>query len=68
MTDQPDDEFTVHCPKCGKAQQDFDGFGVLFCEACRYCQHPGGTGIAGGGWVCDLCGRTVIPLPDRTNP
>ncbi len=51
------DEFAVACPKCGAEQQDLDGFGVLYCPACRYCQHPSGTLIRGGGWVCNLCGH-----------
>jgi hypothetical protein len=43
------------CPKCGEQQQDFDGFGVLFCHGCGHCEHPS---IAGD--VCGLCGKVVL--------
>lgn len=44
----------VACPKCGKVEEDFDGFGVLYCGACGYCTHPA---IQDG--VCDLCLRGI---------
>jgi len=28
------------CPRCGREQDDPDGFGVLHCEACGWCKHP----------------------------
>lgn len=40
----------VVCPKCGAEQEDLDGFGVLFCPACRYCTHASVTGN-----VCGFC-------------
>ena len=45
-------EIIVECPRCGAEQEDFDGFGVIFCEACGYCKHPSFT-----GGVCDICGE-----------
>lgn len=46
------DEYTTAlCPKCKTAQEDNDGFGVLYCEHCKYCAHPSTTAD-----VCDLCG------------
>jgi hypothetical protein len=30
----------MECPRCGAAQEDFDGFGVLHCPACGFCVHP----------------------------
>lgn len=40
------------CPKCGEWVDDWDGFGVLFHEACGYCAH---SSVTGG--VCELCGK-----------
>lgn len=42
---------TARCPKCGHEQVDLDGFGVLHCDACRYCAHPMRT-----DGVCQICG------------
>jgi len=39
------------CPKCGAEYEDFDGFGVLYCEKCGYCIH---ASISDGH--CDYCG------------
>ena len=41
----------INCPKCGIGQDDHDGFGFVFCEACRYCTHASVTGS-----TCDFCG------------
>ena len=54
-TDYP----TSECPKCGAAQTDLDGFGVVRCDKCGYCAHPSETGIP-GGWKCDICGREQL--------
>jgi len=40
------------CPQCGAEYEDFDGFGVLYCEKCGYCKHAGVT-----DGVCDYCGK-----------
>lgn len=42
----------MECPKCGKEHEDFDGFGVKYCAACGYCEHP-----ARFGGECQLCGN-----------
>lgn len=47
MSDMPD----MTCPKCKAEYEDFDGFGVLFCPACRYCKHAART-----DGVCEYCG------------
>ena len=52
MTDAIDIEKI--CPKCGNESEDYDGFGVIYCELCRYCQHVSITGNR-----CDLCRRTI---------
>lgn len=53
--EQEDDRDSVYmaCPACGDVQEDYDGFGVQFCEVCRYCTH---SSISGD--TCDLCGKT----------
>lgn len=56
----PDQEPEAHlrvmleCPKCGAAQEDLDGFGVVACSACGYCTHPSRTGD-----ICGICGKKV---------
>lgn len=42
----------VLCPKCGAEHKDYDGFGVLYCEACHWCSHPDRY-----GGVCQICGH-----------
>lgn len=32
MNDEPN---LIECPKCSELQEDFDGFGMLFCYACQ---------------------------------
>jgi len=44
----------IQCPNCGELQDDFDEFGVLYCEHCQYCKHPSLYGD-----VCDYCGHTI---------
>lgn len=43
---------TMNCPKCGKDYDDGDGFGVLYCPECGYCQHASYT-----DGKCDYCGK-----------
>jgi hypothetical protein len=43
------------CPSCGAVQPDLDGFGVLFCPACGYCQHASVSGD-----ICGFCGKSVM--------
>jgi hypothetical protein len=59
MSDQP----KMTCPKCGKEYDDFDGVGVVRCEACGYCQHVSMSAQQGReAWrsVCDAC-KAVLP-------
>lgn len=51
-----DDLETSTCPKCGQEQPDHDGFGVVHCEACGYCQHPYATGEP---LTCGICGKVI---------
>jgi ribosomal protein L37AE/L43A len=51
----------IECPMCGAEQEDHDGFGVLFCPACKYCTHPSSDGDGNGNWVCGICGL-VTPM------
>lgn len=45
------------CPKCGTYQDDLDGFGVLYCETCKFCQHPSRDFDPDkNGMVCGICG------------
>jgi hypothetical protein len=44
----------VACPQCGAERKDLDGFGVLHCDACGYCQHPSVNGT-----TCGLCGQEL---------
>lgn len=46
-----DENPTAQCPNCKVMHVDYDGFGVLYCDACGYCKHPSVTGAK-----CDLCG------------
>jgi len=48
----------VACPKCGELQQDFDGFGVVFCESCGYCVHPSWSfNESRKRFACEVCGK-----------
>lgn len=51
---------TIECPQCGQEQEDFDGFGVLYCPECGFCTHASITGDR-----CDLCGRIDDRKPIR---
>lgn len=55
MDEQPQSQ----CPKCRGWQDDYDGFGVLHCEACGYCAHPSASGDDAGNMVCDICNATI---------
>jgi hypothetical protein len=48
----------VRCSKCKAEQNDLDGFGVLYCEHCKYCAHASST-----DGKCDLCGVPQPPAP-----
>ena len=50
MFEQP----KLTCPKCGAEQDDFDGFGFIYCPECEYCTHP--NSIDG---VCGICGEEI---------
>lgn len=65
--DDPDDLHTgvIHemvCPRCGVAEPDFDGFGMLahtqpaYEKGCGYCSHPSRDGDGEGNWTCNICG------------
>lgn len=53
----------MECPRCGAAYEDFDGFGVVFCERCRFCQHMS-RDLRDGAWVCGYCGDARKDTPD----
>lgn len=46
----------IHCPKCHAVQEDHDGLGVLYCEACGYCTHASASGEP---MTCDFCGANT---------
>lgn len=56
----PDQEPEAHlrvmleCPKCGAAQEDLDGFGVVACSACGYCTHPSRDND-----ICGICKKKI---------
>lgn len=45
----------MDCPRCGAEYEDFDGFGVVFCPACKFCRHLS-RDKKPEGWVCGFCG------------
>ncbi|MEB4591232.1 hypothetical protein VSS37_09610 [Candidatus Thiothrix sp. Deng01] len=48
---------TVTCPECGAEQEDFDGFGFVYCGHCGHCTHPSKIrDDRSGCWACELCG------------
>lgn len=49
----------MRCPRCRRVYVDYDGLGVLHCEACGYCQHPSAQANDEGRYICDLCGKDV---------
>lgn len=51
---EDDDVTDSKCPVCHRLQPDLDGFGVLKCLHCDYCQHPS---CGGEPLVCGLCGK-----------
>lgn len=58
---------TAICPKCKVEQDDMDGFGILYCELCGYCTHPGSVmDEKDGHWYCDLCGEKLHDADDPT--
>jgi hypothetical protein len=65
MTEIDDSPEMSECPKCHALQEDWDGFGVLYCPNCKFCTH---SCINGG--VCGLCGmvESEAGLMSNTNP
>lgn len=61
--DEPFEQPTMNCPKCGKEYEDFDGVGVVYCappEGCGFCQHLSRDGQERDGklvMVCGFCGK-----------
>lgn len=51
----PDQRNWMNCPKCGRRQEDLDGFGVLYCRHCGYCTHASVDGD-----VCGFCKKVVV--------
>jgi ribosomal protein L37AE/L43A len=55
----------MKCPRCGRLEPDFDGFGMLahtkpaFEHGCGYCSHPSCDGDGNGNWICGICGEMV---------
>lgn len=50
------EQSTMHCPRCRKEYEDFDGFGVLYCPkadgGCGFCRHASRDDD-----VCNYCGE-----------
>ncbi len=44
----------MSCPKCNAVYDDYDGFGVLYCPSCGYCQHTSVTGE-----ICGFCKKKI---------
>jgi hypothetical protein len=55
------------CPQCRAWQDDLDGFGVLVCAACGYCEHASQSG-QDGWWVCNACNQQIRPLDVPRTP
>jgi hypothetical protein len=53
----PPDVPLTNCPRCGREEPDFDGFGILahtkpaYINGCGYCAHP-----SRDNGVCGICG------------
>ena len=50
------EQLFVRCPKCDYKHEDFDGFGVLYCDQCGFCTHDSVTNDR-----CDFCGAVDDP-------
>ena len=63
LTIQRDSEEVLinHCPQCKAPQEDHDGLGVLYCEACDYCTHASCSYPSDlyDLPVCDFCGTMI---------
>jgi ribosomal protein L37AE/L43A len=44
----------MYCPECNAEYDDFDGFGILYCEKCGYCSHASVTGD-----ICQFCKKNI---------
>lgn len=42
------------CPACGAIQKDLDGFGVMYCPRCKFCEHP-----SSDDGMCSLCRKEI---------
>jgi len=51
----------VEYPRRRTEQEDFDGFGVLYCESCSYCKHA--TIYKG---KCAFCGKSETELETKS--
>ena len=61
MTQEEIDDLTQsRCPMCRRWQPDLDGFGVVKCDHCDYCEHPAATLDDANRLMCDLCHK-VLP-------
>ena len=49
----------AECPKCHAEQEDLDGIGVVYCQACGYCAHVSASGNLDGEMRCDTCGDAL---------
>jgi hypothetical protein len=49
----------VACPSCGAEQEDHDGFGVLYCAACGFCEHASQDADSEGRSICTFCWQVV---------
>ena len=51
MPDKNYEDPISYCPRCDKGQPDMDGFGVVYCAQCGFCEHVSYTAD-----ICDTCG------------
>lgn len=58
LSESADDAYPrVECPKCFVVRPDYDGFGLMYCDACQWCTHAAWTGT-GDTMTCEFCGIT----------
>lgn len=48
----------MRCPKCGHEEPDPDGFSMLHCSECGWCEHPAADKVD-GVWICGICGSEI---------
>lgn len=61
-TEQP----TMHCPKCGRQEPDYDGMGLAYCETCGYCDHRAADYLD-GELTCCMCGEALESVKEPTS-